>query len=89
MTRFYQEDQVDMVLLSDRSPEPTFLVALHGKPFAGWRQDDYAARGAQMSALAFLTSDLEAWAEKLQRPPFKVEEGHIACCWLREDSSST
>ena len=21
-------------------------------------------------------------------PPFTVEEGHIACCWLREDSSS-
>ena len=73
VARFYQEGRFDVAIVSDRSPAPTFLIALHGKPFGGWQRDDFEARGPGMSALGFIASDLDAWSDRLCRTPLKLE----------------
>ena len=73
VTRLYQEGQFDVAVLSDRSPQPTFLLALHGRPFSGWRRDDYESGGAQMHALGFIANDIDAWSDRLCSTPLKLE----------------
>jgi catechol 2,3-dioxygenase-like lactoylglutathione lyase family enzyme len=73
VTRLYQEGQFDVAVLSDRSPQPSFLLALHGRPFGGWRRDDYESGGAQLHALGFIANDADTWSDRLCRTPLKLE----------------
>ena len=74
VARFYQEGRVDTALLSDRSPTPGFLIALHGRPFGGSSEQDYKANGAHLSSLGFVTGEIEGWTERLIHTPLEHEE---------------
>ncbi len=74
VTRVYQEGLVEMALLSDRSPIPTFLLALHGQPLSGWPQDDFKRGGAQLNAMSFVTDNLDEWIKSFANSSWIVDD---------------
>lgn len=74
VARVFQEGLVEMALLSDRSPTPTFLLALHGQPLSGWPQQDFEEKGAHLNALRFITSDLDSWVKRFRNSTLPVDD---------------